>query len=119
MGTRATFVSAGRVTATGSRGGDVTVGTRFFSEPNLTVKPGTTLNYHIAGGESHNVTLANGPEGFGSPTTFGSPADFSQTFTRAGTYRLFCAWHPVQMHERVVVENPKPKKHKKKKHKKR
>lgn len=101
----------------GSLAADVTVGERFFSEPNLKVKPGTTLTYHISGNESHNVTLANGPEGFGSPTTFGSPVTFSQTFTRAGTYKLFCAWHPVQMHERVVVESPKKKKAKRKKRK--
>jgi hypothetical protein len=98
----------------GGLSGNVVVGERFFSEPNLKVKPGTTLTYQISGGESHNVTLANGPEGFGSPTTFGSAINFSQTFTRPGTYRLFCAWHPVQMHERVVVQNAKKKKKKKK-----
>ena len=97
---------------------DITVSSRFFSEPNVKVKPGTTLRYHISGNESHNVTLANGPEGFGSPTTFGSAISFSQTFTRPGTYRLFCAWHPVQMHERVVVAKPKSKKKKKKKKRK-
>ena len=97
----------------GSLTGNVTVGERYFSQPNLKVKPGTTLTYSISGNESHNVTLANGPEGFGSPTTFGTAINFSKTFTRPGTYRLFCAWHPVQMHERVVVGNAKKKKKKK------
>lgn len=94
-------------------GASVTVGDRFFSEPNVKIAPGTTLTYNFAGNEAHNVTLANGPEGFGSENlTAGNT--YSQTFTRAGTYRLFCAWHPVQMHERVVVQNPKKKKKKKK-----
>jgi hypothetical protein len=34
--------------------------------------------------------------------------------SRPGTYRFFCALHPVQMQERVIV-TPKNKKHKKKK----
>jgi plastocyanin len=28
---------------------------------------------------------------------------FSKRFRRPGTYRFFCALHPVQMSERVVV----------------
>lgn len=38
---------------------------------------------------------------------------YTQRFTRPGTYRFFCALHPTQMQERVVVTAPK-KKHKKK-----
>jgi plastocyanin len=100
-------------------GATVTVGDRFFSEPNVLVRPGATINYRFEGGELHNLTLANGPMGIGSPDARGGEV-YSQTFSRAGTYRFFCGLHPVQMSERVVVENPKPNpKPKKKKKKKR
>jgi plastocyanin len=95
-----------------STGATVTVGDRFFSEPNVIVKKGTTLNYQFNGKETHNVTLANGPMGIGSPDAKGG-AVYNQTFSRTGTYRLFCGLHPVQMSERVVVKNTLRKKHKK------
>jgi plastocyanin len=97
-------------------GATVTVGDRFFSEPNVLVRPGATINYRFSGNELHNLTLANGPLGIGSPDARGGKV-YSQTFTRAGTYRFFCGLHPVQMSERVVVENPKPKPKKRKKRK--
>ena len=87
-------------------GSTVTVGDRFFSEPNVRITPGTTLNYRFAGSELHNLTLANGPLGIGSPD-MNNGGNYSQTFSRSGTYRFFCGLHPVQMSTRVVVENPK------------
>jgi plastocyanin len=107
-------------------GGTIQVGDRFFSQPNVTLRRGGTLNYAFGGNETHNVTLANGPQGIGTPNSGGAWTDFGfpgsgangsapQTFTRAGTYRLFCTWHPVQMHQRVVVKNPKKKRKKGKK----
>ncbi len=89
----------------------------------MTLKLGSTLNYSFTGGETHNLTLANGPLGIGSPNLT-SGGTYSQTFSRPGTYRFFCTWHPVQMAERVVVVDPaekankKHKKHKKKRKKK-
>ena len=96
-----------------SSGATITVGDRFFSEPNVKITPGTTLNYSFTGNEQHNLTLANGPLGIGSPDANGGYV-YSQKFDRPGTYRFFCGLHPVQMTERVVVENPKKKKKKKK-----
>jgi plastocyanin len=93
-------------------GATVTVGDRFFSERNVRVTPGTTINYRFAGGELHNLTLANGPLGIGSPD-MNNGGTYSQTFSRAGTYRFFCGLHPVQMSQRVVAEFPKKKKPKK------
>lgn len=97
------------------------VGDRYFSQPNVNLRPGGTLTYSFKGNETHNVTLANGPMGIGSENSGGawsdagafSNQDIAQTFTRAGTYRLFCTWHPVQMQQRVVVASPKKKKKKK------
>jgi plastocyanin len=98
-------------------GATVEVGDRFFSEPNVTVRPGTTINYRFSGNELHNLTLANGPLGIGSPDANGGEV-YSQKFDRPGTYRFFCGLHPVQMSERVVVADPAKPKSKKKKGKK-
>jgi plastocyanin len=90
----------------------VSVGDRFFSAPNLRVKQGSWLTWQFNGSELHNVTLANGPLGIGTDNLDGGRA-FTQKLDRPGTYRLFCALHPVQMQERVIV-TPKKKKRKKK-----
>jgi plastocyanin len=89
----------------------VPVGDRFFGDPNLRVKQGSYVTWQFASQELHNVTLANGPLGIGSDNLDGNRT-FTQKFQRPGTYRFFCALHPVQMQERIVV-TPKKKKHKK------
>ena len=90
----------------------VPVGDRFFGAPNLRVKQGSWLTWQFNGSELHNVTTANGPLGIGTDNLDGGRT-FTQKLNRPGTYRLFCALHPVQMQERVIV-TPK-KKHKEKK----
>jgi plastocyanin len=84
-------------------GNTIEVDDRYFSRSNVRVKRGATLNWQFSGDELHNVTLASGPIGFGSPNLDGDRT-FSQRFTRNGNYRIFCALHPVQMSERVVVK---------------
>jgi plastocyanin len=84
-------------------GGTVKVGDRFFARPNVKIEKGGEINWRFDGSEVHNVTLANGPVGIGSPNLNGGRT-YSRRFTKAGTYRMFCALHPVDMHERVVVE---------------
>ena len=74
----------------------------YFSKPNVQIRRGKRLRWIFNGG-LHNVTLANGPEGFASPNLdSGRPYDIR--FTRPGTYRFFCSLHPVSMTERVVVK---------------
>jgi plastocyanin len=90
-------------------GATITVGDRFFSEPNVRITPGTTLRYRFSGNEPHNLTLANGPLGIGTQDAAGGTI-YTQRFDRPGTYRFFCGLHPVQMSERVVVESPPKKK---------
>ena len=90
----------------------VPVGDRFFGDPNLRVKQGSYVTWQFASQELHNVTLANGPLGIGSDNLDGNRT-FTEKLNRPGTYRFFCALHPVQMQERIVV-TPKKKKHKKK-----
>lgn len=96
-----------------SSGTVVPVGDRYFGDPNLRVRQGSSLTWQFGGQEIHNVTLANGPLGIGSDNLDGNRT-FTQKFNRPGTYRFFCALHPVQMQERVVVTGKKKKKHKKK-----
>lgn len=87
-------------------GADIEVGDRFFEKPNVVVRRGTKLDWIFGGGELHNLTLANGPIGIGSPN-LDRDRVFSYRFRKAGTYRFFCGLHPVQMHERVVVRRPR------------
>ena len=89
----------------------VPVGDRFFGDPNLRVRRGSWLTWQFNGAELHNVTLANGPLGVGSDN-LDAGRTFTQQLNRPGTYRFFCALHPTQMQERVVVL-PSKKSHKK------
>jgi plastocyanin len=89
----------------------IPVGDRFFGAPNLRVRQGSWLTWQFNGQELHNVTLANGPLGIGTDNLDGGRT-FTKKLSRPGTYRFFCALHPVQMQERVIV-TPR-KKHKKK-----
>jgi plastocyanin len=92
----------------------ILVGDRFFDKNNIQIRKGKSLTWKFEG-ELHNLTLANGPEGFASPN-LNLNRTYSARFTRAGTYRFFCSLHPVQMSERVVVKK-KGKKSKKSKKK--
>ena len=87
-------------------GARIDVGDRFFERPNVRLKRGGKLKWRFSGQELHNVTLANGPIGFGSPN-LDDDRTYSRRFTRNGKYKLFCALHPVQMTERVVVKGKK------------
>ena len=87
------------------RRGRVEVGDRFFSKPNVVVRRGGRLRYDFNGAELHNLTLANGPLGIGSPN-LDKARTFTQRFRRAGIYRFFCGLHPVQMTQRVIVKKP-------------
>jgi plastocyanin len=74
----------------------------FFSRPNVRVKRGAKLNWLFNGkADVHNVTLASGPRGFGSPNR--KAGRFSYRFRAKGKYKIFCALHPVSMTEVVTV----------------
>ena len=90
-------------------GSTIDVGDRFFSRSNVRVRRGAELNWQFEGSEPHNVTLANGPRALGSPNLYGRSIKtaYSKRFRKPGTYKLFCALHPVQMQERVVVKRRK------------
>jgi plastocyanin len=94
-------------------GATIQVGDRFFSRRNVRITRGQSLDWQFNGAELHNLTLANGPVGIASPNLNGN-RDFGVRFTRPGTYRFFCALHPVQMTERVVVKKKRKHRHRRK-----
>lgn len=78
------------------------VGDYRFGDGRVTLARGSRFTWRFIGSEDHNVTLANGPVGFSSPSLTGG-ATFSYRFTRAGRYELFCSLHPVAMSQVVTV----------------
>ncbi|MCW2989763.1 MAG: hypothetical protein JWM73_357 [Solirubrobacterales bacterium] len=74
-----------------------------FSRPNVVVPRGATVTWTFPDAVRHDVTLADGPLGFSSNDLSGG-ASFSQKLDRPGTYKLFCALHPVQMTQVVTVK---------------
>lgn len=88
-------------------GARITVGDRFFSKPNVTLPRGGLLRWRFASSELHNVTVANGPRGFASLNLDGN-RDYAQRLKAPGTYKLFCALHPVSMTQTVKVVKPRP-----------
>jgi plastocyanin len=73
-----------------------------FSVPKLSIPLGASITWRFPDTTSHDVTLANGPFGFSSPFSRAG-RKYTQQFSRAGTYQLFCSLHPVVMHEVVDV----------------
>ena len=74
-----------------------------FSRTNIELTQGARLTWTFPEKASlHNVTLANGPEGFSSKHLNGGRT-YTKKFKKAGTYQLFCQLHPVDMVEQVVV----------------
>jgi plastocyanin len=85
-------------------GTNIAVKDFYFSKPyNLAVTSGSTLKWSFGPASLHNVTLANGPRGFSSPNLNDGRA-FKFRFKQPGTYRIFCALHPVEMTETVTVK---------------
>ena len=72
----------------------------YFSPRTLTVRRGTKVTWQWAGVLRHNVTVKSGPVKFHSRTQ--ARGMFSYTFTKPGTYHLFCTIHPF-MKMTVVV----------------
>lgn len=87
-------------------GAVIRVGDRFFSRRRVLVRRGARLRWRFRSRELHNLTLASGPVGIGSPNLNGGRI-FSFKFRRPGRYKFFCALHPVQMTELVLVKRPR------------
>jgi plastocyanin len=72
-----------------------------FADPLVSIRRGTTFTWTFAGSVQHDVTLVSGPVGFSSPWTL--TGAYQRTFTRRGTYKLFCSLHPARMSQVIVV----------------
>jgi plastocyanin len=80
----------------------VTVNHFEFSVANLSIPRGRRITWRFDGSIRHDATLASGPVGFASPTTFRG-ARWSRRFDTPGEYRIYCSLHPVYMSQYVRV----------------
>jgi plastocyanin len=78
----------------------VAIKDNYFSVKTLRVNKGTKVTWHWAGFLFHNVKVRSGPVKFRSATQF--HGNYSHTFRRAGTYKLYCTLHP-DMKMTVIV----------------
>jgi hypothetical protein len=72
-----------------------------YSAQRVVVARGSTFRWRFGGPSQHDVTLANGPVGFSSPSVFNGA--FTYRFTKPGVYRLYCSLHPTEMTQVVTV----------------
>ena len=86
------------------RPGDTRVGVnRFaFSVPNLSIPRGSRITWRFGGDTRHDATLASGPSGFASPSSYHGDR-WSRRFETPGEYRIYCSLHPVYMSQYVRV----------------
>ena len=77
------------------------VGDNRYQYERVSIRRGTTFTWNFIGTRQHDVTLVRGPEGFSTPWTFAG--SYSRTFTKPGTYELFCSLHPSEMTQRILV----------------
>ena len=87
-------------------GARIGVGDSFFSQKNVSVAAGSTLKWKFNGKLLHNVTVADGPRGFSS-AHLDQGRTYQAKLSAPGTYKLFCALHPVQMTETIKVRSRK------------
>jgi plastocyanin len=80
----------------------VTVGDRSFSIRNLAIPSGASVTWRFRGSGLHDVTLANGPVGFGVPWRERGDV-YTRRFSVPGAYRIFCSLHPIEMTQAIDV----------------
>ena len=78
-----------------------------YGPQQLTIRRGATVRWHFADSQNHDVTLADGPEGFASPWLRRGDK-YSHTFQKPGTYLLHCSLHSAQMSQVVKVTRARP-----------
>jgi plastocyanin len=74
-----------------------------FSLPNLTIDRGTVVRWRFPDSEQHDVTLARGPIGFGSPW-LNDDRQYGRRFTEPGRYLLMCSLHSAYMSQVITVK---------------
>jgi hypothetical protein len=81
--------------------GGTWVGDYRYGAERVSLRRGARFRWRFVGRELHDVTLANGPVGFASPSV--RRGSYSFRFSRAGTYQLFCSLHPTRMTQIIRV----------------
>lgn len=81
----------------------IKLGDNFFKPSKVTVAAGTVVTFRWTGSNTHNVTVVKGPEKFTSSNQ--SDGTYVRTFTKPGTYRVVCTFHPG-MNLTVTVKKP-------------
>ena len=75
-----------------------------FGPGHLSVGRGAIVRWRFAEDVKHDVTLAAGPRGFGSPW-LANGGTYAHRFTRPGTYLLQCSLHAAYMSQVVQVRS--------------
>lgn len=83
-------------------GGSIQTADLSFQPTNVVVRSGAFLRWKVWGQTLHNITLANGPVGFGSPN-LSDGGTFQVRLVKPGVYHLFCTLHPTLMTETIRV----------------
>jgi plastocyanin len=76
-----------------------------FSPSSATVLVGTVVTFKWQGSNTHNVTVASGPQKFTSPNQ--TDGTYDRTFTKPGTYKIVCTFHSG-MKLTLKVKKPPP-----------
>lgn len=82
---------------------EVGVQSDFYDPAKMTIHVGDKVKWvwHASGFDLHDVYVDSGPTKFNSPTQAGGT--FAKTFTKAGTYKLYCTQHEADMTMVLVV----------------
>jgi len=83
----------------------IKLGDNFFSPSKVTVAAGTVVTFQWTGSNTHNVTVVKGPQKFTSPNQ--SDMTYVRTFTKPGTYKIVCTFHPGMNLTLTVKKPPK------------
>ena len=79
-------------------GASVKVGDNYYVRssgvPTVTVTKGSSVTWRFRGSAPHNVVVKSGPVKFRSPSK--SSGSYRRTFTRRGTYVLYCTIHGLK-----------------------
>ncbi len=83
----------------------IKLGDNFFSPSKVTITAGTVVTFKWTGSATHNVTVTKGPKKFTSPNQ--SDGTYVRTFTKTGTYKIVCTFHPGMTLTVKVKKAPK------------
>jgi plastocyanin len=81
------------------------LGDNYYSPSKVTVVAGTVVTFKWTGSNTHNVTVVSGPKKFTSPNQ--SDGTYDRTFTKPGTYKIVCTFHPGMTLTLTVKKPPK------------